>query len=97
VRRRENIAFERGMILASPPFDGPIPPIPPYLRPAPVCTVPVKRLTMIGERVPVGVLVPRKPGFVYCPFGRSGLVDIRGYTPGSLVRDPYTGKLFRVP
>jgi len=41
--------------------------------------------------------VEGKPGFVKSPFGGSGIVDVRGYPPGTEVKDPYTGKVFLVP
>ncbi len=42
--------------------------------------------------------VPGKDGFVYSPFdGTDKLVDVRDMAPGTEVRDPYTGGIFRVP
>lgn len=39
-----------------------------------------------------------KPGFVRSPHApEAGLIDIRGYPPGTEVRDPYSGKPFLVP
>lgn len=40
--------------------------------------------------------VPGKPGFVTLP-GSSGLIDVRGFSPGEQVKDPATGTLFLVP
>jgi hypothetical protein len=40
--------------------------------------------------------VPGKPGFVTLP-GSSGLIDVRGFSPGEQVKDPATGALFLVP
>lgn len=42
--------------------------------------------------------VPGKPGFVTSPYAPyAGQIDIQGFAPGSEARDPYTGKIFRVP
>lgn len=42
--------------------------------------------------------VPDKPGYVVSPFDSKGrYVDVSGYTSGSRVKDPWTGKLFIVP
>ena len=47
---------------------------------------------------PYGKPVPGKPGYVYSPFDQNGgYVDVTGYSPGSKVKDPYTGKIFLVP
>ena len=46
---------------------------------------------------PTASSVEGKPGFVKSPFGGSGIVDVRGYPPGTEVKDPYTGKVFLVP
>ncbi len=47
---------------------------------------------------PVATPVLGKPGFVISPFApKAGYVDVTGLPPGSEVKDPYTGKTFRVP
>ena len=45
-----------------------------------------------------GAPVPGKPGFVTSPHAPySGYVDVRGFPPGTEVKDPYSGKIFLVP
>ncbi len=51
-----------------------------------------------GEDLPYGTPVPGKKGFVTSPFSPdSGYIDVRGFAPGSPVKDPYTGKIFLTP
>ncbi len=48
--------------------------------------------------LPYGIPVPGKPGFVVSPHSRNdGYVDVRGFPPGSEVKDPYSGQTFLVP
>jgi hypothetical protein len=51
-----------------------------------------------APELPFGSPVPGKKGFVYSPFDKSaGFVDVRDIAPGTKVRCPYTGKIFKVP
>ena len=47
---------------------------------------------------PYATPVAGKPGFVTSPYAPySGYVDVRGFPPGTEVKDPYTQKIFLVP
>jgi len=46
---------------------------------------------------PYGIPVPGKPHVVESPFSPGKLIDVEGFPPGTEVKDPYTGKIFRVP
>jgi hypothetical protein len=51
-----------------------------------------------GDDLPYGTPVPGKQGFVTSPFSpNSGYIDVRGFVPGTPVKDPYTGKVFLTP
>ncbi len=50
------------------------------------------------ETLPYGTPVAGRPGMVTSPFAqKQQLVDVTGLAPGDTVKDPYSGKLFRVP
>jgi hypothetical protein len=45
-----------------------------------------------------GIPIKGKPGFVLSPYAPDkGFVDVRGFPVDSDVRDPYTGKIMKVP
>ena len=51
-----------------------------------------------GEDLRYGTPVPGKKGFVTSPFSPdAGYIDVRGFSPGTPVKDPYTGKVFLAP
>jgi hypothetical protein len=51
-----------------------------------------------AEALPYGSPVSGRPGMVTSPFAqKQQLVDVTGMAPGDTVKDPYSGKLFRVP
>ncbi|HEY6070153.1 MAG TPA: hypothetical protein VIU85_02185 [Chthoniobacterales bacterium] len=57
-----------------------------------------KASTRKGEDLPYGTPVAGKQGFVTSPFSpNSGYIDVRGFAPGTPVKDPYTGKVFLTP
>ncbi len=48
--------------------------------------------------IPYAKPVPGKPGFVFSPYDQyKGYIDVRGFPPGTEVKDPYSGKSFLVP
>ena len=64
----------------------------------PDTTVTVDAATTVKKDYPYGTPVSGKPGFVTSPHAPySGYVDVRGFPPGTEVKDPYTGKIFLVP
>jgi len=51
-----------------------------------------------GDDLRYGTPVPGKKGFVTSPFSPdAGYIDVRGFAPGTPVKDPYTGKVFLAP
>lgn len=54
--------------------------------------------TKKGDDLPYGTPVAGKQGFVTSPFSpSSGYIDVRGFAPGTPVKDPYSGKVFLTP
>jgi len=48
--------------------------------------------------MPYGIPVPSQKGMVTSPYLPEGnYIDVSAFVPGSAVKDPYTGKIFRVP
>jgi hypothetical protein len=60
-------------------------------------TAPTAPSTTAKGDYPYGVPVPGKPGFVRSPYSPDKMTDVRGYAPGTEVKDPYTQKIFLVP
>ena len=60
---------------------------------------PESRSTANGPtQYPTAKAVPGKPGYVFSPYDpNGGYVDVNGFTSGSKVKDPYSGKIFLVP
>ena len=75
------------------------PPIDPADTTAAASTPPTSTSSTTQARgdYPYGVPVPDKPGFVRSPYSPDKLTDVRGYAPGTEVKDPYTGKIFLDP
>jgi hypothetical protein len=70
------------------------PPNGPNVRPAKAAPVTKKEKSGLLYGTPV----PGKQGLVTSPFSPdSGYVDVRGFPPGTEVKDPYTGKIFLTP
>ena len=50
------------------------------------------------EGLAYGKPVPGKTGLVTSPYSPDkGYIDVRGFAPGTPVKDPYTGKIFLTP
>src|SRR5207237_10214772 len=48
--------------------------------------------------MPYGIPVPGQKGMVTSPYLPEGnYIDVSAFAPGSAVKDPYTGKIFRLP
>jgi len=49
------------------------------------------------QDAPYAIPIPGRPGYVTIPPKLGGDIDVRGYAPGSLVMDPWTKTIVRVP
>lgn len=57
-----------------------------------------KPQSAVTTKYPNGIPVDGKPGYVKSPYAENaGLVDVRGFSSGTMVRCPYTSKIFIVP
>jgi len=64
---------------------------------APAPSAPTTTTAAAKGDYPYGVPVPGKAGFVRSPYSPDKMTDVRGYAPGTEVKDPYTQKIFLVP
>ena len=81
-------------VTTTPPAPTPDPQPPAPTTPPPATT----NTPAAPAELPYGVPVPGTKGFIYSPYDKSaGFVDVQGISPGTKVRCPYTGKIFRVP
>ena len=74
-----------------------VPPPPVETTETSPATAPTAPTTTAKGDYPYGVPVPGKPGFVRSPYSPDKMTDVRGYAPGTEVKDPYTQKIFLVP
>lgn len=81
----------------SAPPSNPAPPSTATTEPAAPPPPPPSSSSSTPEQMPFGLPVPGKKGFVYSPFDKTQMVDVRGIPPGKKVRCPYTSKIFLVP
>jgi hypothetical protein len=82
------------------PDEGPSSDRPPETKPAPDSKPPppVPEPPKTSGEIPYAKPVPGKPGFVFSPYEQyKGYIDVRGFPPGTEVKDPYSGKSFLVP
>lgn len=67
-------------------------------EPKPGGSTPRTLSAQTSEDLPYAKPVPGKPGYVFSPYDpNGGYVDVKGYSPGQKVKDPYSGKIFLVP
>jgi hypothetical protein len=63
----------------------------------PIAELKSRMLDWINEPDPrKAIPVPGRPNIVRSPYAPSKFVDVKGYAPGSQVRCPYTGRVFRI-
>lgn len=85
--------FVASVLVATPLFASPDSP-----TPAPASPTPAPNASVSPADIPYGLPVPDKPGFLRSPYSTdAGIVDVRAFKSGDVVRDPFTRKLFRVP
>ena len=86
--------------IAPPPPSPPAPPSPDQKKPdtGAAGNGAASAPNVVKKDYPYAQPVPNKPGFVTSPYAPySGYVDVRGFPPGTEVKDPYTQKVFLVP
>ena len=67
-------------------------------KPKPSANPASKSATNGPTQYPTAKAVPGKPGYVFSTYDpNGGYVDVNGFTSGSKVKDPYSGKIFLVP
>jgi hypothetical protein len=91
----------RNPVQASPtPIEQPTNPVQEEKVTPPMTVMRASAVPMEKAKVdlPYGIPVPGHKGMVTSPYLPEGsYIDVTGFSPGSAVRDPYTGKMFLVP
>ncbi len=85
-----------------PPAAPEVPETTPVPTPTPLTAQPASSVPASVRKqrsdFPYAVPVQGRPGFVTSPYSpNGGLVDVRGFSSGTEVKDPYTGKIFITP
>jgi hypothetical protein len=89
--KESNVAQATPTVLEEPSFPAQKEKLPPVVLRA--SAVPQAKGDM-----PYGIPVPGQKGMVTSPYLPEGnYIDVKAFATGSAVKDPYTGKIFRVP
>ena len=97
--RRPTSRAAPAAVATSPGVDQPSHPSKEEEVTGPVRSVSAADVEKIKAGLPYGIPVPGRKGMVSSPYlpEEDKYIDVTGFASGSIVKDPYTGKLFLVP